>query len=158
MCDAGLPIPAGVERIDLGTRCPVRSTFARGAEVWFVASAAGRAAVWRRAGWTWHPDNILVGFAYFQDQPNTFQNTPAPPGTGFADNSNQIVGARANGAWPAGNLKALGTFGFQTTTRNNTVYIQYIPRTLSYVRANLARYRRFGRLRDLLAGHLDELR
>jgi aminoglycoside/choline kinase family phosphotransferase len=56
------------------------------------------------------------------------------------------------------NLKALGTFGFQTTSRGNTVYIQYIPRTLTYVRANLARYGRFGRLRELLAEHLDELR
>jgi aminoglycoside/choline kinase family phosphotransferase len=55
------------------------------------------------------------------------------------------------------NLKALGTFGFQTTSRGNPVYIQYIPRTLTYVRANLARYNRFGRLRDLLAQHLDEL-
>jgi aminoglycoside/choline kinase family phosphotransferase len=54
-------------------------------------------------------------------------------------------------------LKALGTFGFQTTSRGNTVYIQYIPRTLTYVRANLARYKRFSRLRDLLAQHLDEL-
>ena len=56
------------------------------------------------------------------------------------------------------NLKALGTFGFQTTSRGNTVYIQYIPRTLNYVRANLARYARFGRLRELLAEHLEELR
>jgi hypothetical protein len=56
------------------------------------------------------------------------------------------------------NLKALGTFGFQTTARGNTVYIQYIPRTLSYVRANLARYSRFAALRDLLAEHLEELR
>jgi N-acetylmuramate 1-kinase len=56
------------------------------------------------------------------------------------------------------NLKALGTFGFQTTVRGNPVYIQYIPRTLSYVRANLARYERFGRLRGLLAEHLEELR
>jgi aminoglycoside/choline kinase family phosphotransferase len=55
------------------------------------------------------------------------------------------------------NLKALGTFGFQTTSRGNPVYIQYIPRTLTYVRANLARYGRFGRLRDLLAQHLEEL-
>ena len=38
------------------------------------------------------------------------------------------------------NLKALGTFGYQTTARGNTVYIQYIPRTLSYVKANLAPY------------------
>jgi hypothetical protein len=56
------------------------------------------------------------------------------------------------------NLKALGTFGFQTTSRGNTVYIQYIPRTLAYVRTNLERDRRFGRLRDLLAPHIDELR
>ena len=56
------------------------------------------------------------------------------------------------------NLKALGTFGFQTTSRGNPVYIQYIPRTLSYVRANLERYPRFGGLRELLAEHLEELR
>ena len=56
------------------------------------------------------------------------------------------------------NLKALGTFGFQATARSNPVYIQYIPRTLNYVRANLAKYDRFGRLRDLLASHLGELR
>jgi aminoglycoside/choline kinase family phosphotransferase len=56
------------------------------------------------------------------------------------------------------NLKALGTFGYQTTARGNTVYIQYIPRTLNYVRANVARYERFARLRELLAEHLDELR
>jgi aminoglycoside/choline kinase family phosphotransferase len=56
------------------------------------------------------------------------------------------------------NLKALGTFGFQTTSRQNTVYIQYIPRTLNSARANLLRYPRFARLRGLLAEHLDELR
>ena len=41
------------------------------------------------------------------------------------------------------NLKALGTFGFQAATRVNPVYIQYIPRTLAYVRANLERHARF---------------
>ena len=56
------------------------------------------------------------------------------------------------------NLKALGTFGFQTISRGNPVYIQYIPRTLNYVRANLERYARFDRLRELLAEHLEELR
>jgi aminoglycoside/choline kinase family phosphotransferase len=55
------------------------------------------------------------------------------------------------------NLKALGTFGYQTVTRGNPVYIQYIPRTLNYVRANLAKYPRFGRLREVLAGIIDEL-
>ena len=56
------------------------------------------------------------------------------------------------------NLKALGTFGFQTTTRQNPVYIQYMPRTLNHVRRNLDRYPRFGRLHDLLATFVDELR
>jgi aminoglycoside/choline kinase family phosphotransferase len=55
------------------------------------------------------------------------------------------------------NLKALGTFGYQTVTRGNPVYIQYIPRTLNYVRANLAKYPRFGRLREVLASIIDEL-
>jgi aminoglycoside/choline kinase family phosphotransferase len=52
------------------------------------------------------------------------------------------------------NLKALGTFGYMTTSRNNTVYIQYIPRTVAYVKANLAKYPRFERLRALLASWL----
>lgn len=56
------------------------------------------------------------------------------------------------------NLKALGTFGYQTTARRNPVYIQYIPRTLRYVRDNLERHPRFGRLRDLLAAHVEEFR
>jgi aminoglycoside/choline kinase family phosphotransferase len=55
------------------------------------------------------------------------------------------------------NLKALGTFGYQTTTRGNPVYIQYMPRTLRYARSNLEKYPRFGRLRELLAGSIDEL-
>jgi aminoglycoside/choline kinase family phosphotransferase len=56
------------------------------------------------------------------------------------------------------NLKALGTFGYQTITRRNTVYIQYIPRTLRYARTNLEKYPRFARLRELLATHVEELR
>jgi hypothetical protein len=55
------------------------------------------------------------------------------------------------------NLKALGTFGYQATSRGNPVYIQYIPRTLRYVRANLARHPRFARLRRVLADIVDEL-
>lgn len=55
------------------------------------------------------------------------------------------------------NLKALGTFGYQTTARGNPVYIQYIPRTLSYVRSTLAKYPRFARLRTHLAGWVEEL-
>ena len=56
------------------------------------------------------------------------------------------------------NLKALGTFGYQTTARRNPVYIQYIPRTLRYVRTNLAHLSRFARLRELLATYVDEFR
>ena len=43
------------------------------------------------------------------------------------------------------NLKALGTFGYQTTARGNPVYVQYIPRTLRYARENLYKYRSISR-------------
>jgi aminoglycoside/choline kinase family phosphotransferase len=56
------------------------------------------------------------------------------------------------------NLKALGTFGYQTTARRNPVYIQYIPRTLRYVRHNLERIGRVPDLRGMLAELVDELR
>jgi aminoglycoside/choline kinase family phosphotransferase len=56
------------------------------------------------------------------------------------------------------NLKALGTFGYQTLARGNTVYIQYMPRTLTYVQANLARNERFSRLHDILGRNIEELR
>jgi len=55
------------------------------------------------------------------------------------------------------NLKALGTFGYQAAARRNPIYIQYIPRTLRYVRDNLEKYPRFGRLREVLASHIEEL-
>lgn len=56
------------------------------------------------------------------------------------------------------NLKALGTFGYQTTALRNSVYIQYIPRTLRYVRTNLDLLPQFSRLRDLLAELVDEFK
>ncbi len=56
------------------------------------------------------------------------------------------------------NLKALGTFGHQTNVRHNPVYIQYMPRTLHYARANIQKYPRFARLRELLARHIEEFR
>ena len=56
------------------------------------------------------------------------------------------------------NLKALGTFGYQTTARRNPVYIQYIPRTLHYVRNNLEALPHFARLADLLSTHVEEFR
>jgi len=54
------------------------------------------------------------------------------------------------------NLKALGTFGYQTTTRGNPVYIQYIPRTLRYVGDNLARNARFADLKTVLEKYVSE--
>jgi hypothetical protein len=54
------------------------------------------------------------------------------------------------------NLKALGTFGNQAAARGNPAYVQYMPRTIRYARANLIRYPRFERLRDLLAAHIAE--
>jgi len=56
------------------------------------------------------------------------------------------------------NMKALGTFGYQTIARRNPVYIQYMPRTLRYVRTNLEKYTRLAKVRDLLAVHIEELR
>jgi N-acetylmuramate 1-kinase len=56
------------------------------------------------------------------------------------------------------NLKALGTFGYQTTARRNPVYIQYIPRTLRYVRDNLTNLPELARTRELLATHVEEFR
>ena len=56
------------------------------------------------------------------------------------------------------NLKALGTFGFQATSRGTSAYLAFIPRTLGHVRANLGTHARFGRLHTLLAEYLPELR
>jgi N-acetylmuramate 1-kinase len=56
------------------------------------------------------------------------------------------------------NMKALGTFGYQTTGRRNPVYIQYIPRTLKYVRETVHKYPRFKRLGEILGRHVDELK
>lgn len=56
------------------------------------------------------------------------------------------------------NLKALGTFGYQTTSRGNPVYMQYVPRTLAYVRRTITRDARFARLAELLGGLVDQLR
>lgn len=56
------------------------------------------------------------------------------------------------------NLKALGTFGYQTVSRGNPVYMQYVPRTLAYVRRTITRDARFARLAGLLGGLVDELR
>lgn len=55
------------------------------------------------------------------------------------------------------NLKALGTFGYQTSVRQNPVYIQYIPRTLRHVQRNLAANPRFAELAGVLERYIDGL-
>ena len=55
------------------------------------------------------------------------------------------------------NLKALGTFGYQTSIRRNPVYIQYIPRTVHYLRQTFVRDQRFAALRRPLAPFLPEI-
>jgi N-acetylmuramate 1-kinase len=52
------------------------------------------------------------------------------------------------------NLKALGTFAFQTTVKRTQRYTAAIPPTLSYIRANLARHPELRHLSDLLEVHL----
>jgi N-acetylmuramate 1-kinase len=56
------------------------------------------------------------------------------------------------------NLKALGTFGYMATVRNNTVYLPYIPRTLANARRNLARHEELAPLWRVLRSNLEELR
>jgi aminoglycoside/choline kinase family phosphotransferase len=38
------------------------------------------------------------------------------------------------------NIKALGTFAYQATVKNNPVYLQYVPRTVGYVLNNLKKF------------------
>ena len=54
-------------------------------------------------------------------------------------------------------LKALGTFGYMASVRGNTVYLPYMPRTLSHARHILSRYPELERLWRTLARHIEEL-
>lgn len=54
-------------------------------------------------------------------------------------------------------LKALGTFGFQATIRDNAKYLQDVPRVLGTLRSILIAYPRFDPLRRQLAAFLPEL-
>lgn len=56
------------------------------------------------------------------------------------------------------NLKALGTFGYQVAVRGKPQYAESVPRTLAYVRENARRNGRFGRLQEILAKHIPEVR
>ena len=52
------------------------------------------------------------------------------------------------------NLKALGTFAFQTAVKHTQRYMAAIPPTLSYIRINLARHAELRQLSDLLEAYL----
>jgi aminoglycoside/choline kinase family phosphotransferase len=56
------------------------------------------------------------------------------------------------------NLKALGTFGYMSTSRGTDVYLPYVPRTLANARRNLVRHPELSGLHRALARHLEELR
>jgi hypothetical protein len=55
------------------------------------------------------------------------------------------------------NLKAAGRFVYIAREKHNDRYLQYIPRTLGYVRRNLEQYRDLHPLRKALAKHVPEL-
>ena len=52
------------------------------------------------------------------------------------------------------NLKALGTFAFQTVVKRTSRYIEAIPPTLGYMQENLSRHPELHQLRDLLEEYL----
>jgi aminoglycoside/choline kinase family phosphotransferase len=54
-------------------------------------------------------------------------------------------------------LKALGTFGYQTTVRGTPVYVRYMPRALGHARAALRTVPGMDRLTRVLAAHVPEL-
>jgi len=56
------------------------------------------------------------------------------------------------------NLKAAGRFVYIALEKRNDRYLQYIPRTLGYVRRNLEHYRDLHPLRKALARYVPEVR
>ena len=52
------------------------------------------------------------------------------------------------------NLKALGTFAYQTVVKRNRRYDTAIPRTLMYIQRNLAQHPELQPLRELLEEYL----
>lgn len=56
------------------------------------------------------------------------------------------------------NLKAVGTFAYQSVIKNNDRYLKYIPPTLDYVKNALARQTELNPLREVLQKVLPELK
>ena len=54
-------------------------------------------------------------------------------------------------------LKALGTFGYQISMRDNEVYRPYVAPTLQMIRRNLSSNSRWDGMRKILARYLPEI-
>ena len=52
------------------------------------------------------------------------------------------------------NIKALGTFAYQATVKQNTIYLQSVPRTLGYILANLAKFPSDSSILEIFDRHL----
>lgn len=56
------------------------------------------------------------------------------------------------------NLKAVGTFAYQSVVRNNDRYLEYIPRTLGYVNKAICRHPELSDLKNSLSKIIPELK
>ena len=52
------------------------------------------------------------------------------------------------------NLKDLGTFGYMATTRGRPEYLEYVPRTIRYIKGTLIRSRRYHSVYPVLDRHV----
>lgn len=85
------------------------------------------------------------------DLKERFRQTAAP------DEPREVFRRRFDLMCVQRNLKALGTFGYMATVRQNPVYLPYIPRNLAHARHNLSRYPELERLWRTLLRHVPEL-
>jgi aminoglycoside/choline kinase family phosphotransferase len=86
-----------------------------------------------------------------EDLKERFRQTAAP------DEPREVFRRRFDLMCVQRNLKALGTFGYMATVRQNPVYLPYIPRNLAHARHNLSRYPELERLWRTLVRHVPEL-
>ena len=55
------------------------------------------------------------------------------------------------------NIKAIGTFAYQAVEKEKHFYLQYIPRTLSYIKTNLSKYKTFHPIKEILSNYINIL-
>jgi len=56
------------------------------------------------------------------------------------------------------NMKALGTFGYQTTVMGRGLYLNFIPLTLSHIKHHLEKLPDYSDMKRILQNHIPELR